>query len=358
MTDSPSSAPAAQALNDPLLGSPASMQYTAFRDLHKPKIRPKGTLSRLWRAYEIDVHFLESFQILRPYMRRFGEEAAERIATHVVRSKLVAPFSEHDAALFVSLYKKHAAALFRGRFDAAYLDTLEDVALFMIQHDVKTVWLSGAHIRILEDLIDHVFENTPKHRLKRMQTLIKLAAKSISIELNQIQRVFTVYANSALLEAAQTDAVGARLDRAPRALSMEEVSSIREGMSVITPHLPVFAERLFSRMSELDAGLQAGPVDAAATTAVIAVFEAAGDALQAAGAQNRVVTFADLAAADPEVAARLKATIAALETSQLEIIGDAVSSSLAASLGRKWTPSVAEAWSEAYVALVQALSRA
>lgn len=170
-------------------------EFERFCATFQPHIRPEGTLERLHRAFDVDLVFRDSFRLVRPYLRTPEIDWAGELEWRVLRAK--SPSSalcEQNDALFRDLYRKHARQFYRGRFDAAYLTSVERVALSMVHLDIKTVWLAGAHQHLLEKITHHVFETTSRHRPKRIEQVVLLLSKAFAIEMNQIQRVYTLVA--------------------------------------------------------------------------------------------------------------------------------------------------------------------
>ncbi len=172
---------------------PQFESFEAFAACHRPHIRPAETEARLRRAFEIDLEFTTSFRLLRPYLKRFKDPWSDRILAHLARSKSAEGALEpKSAAAFARIFKRHFGDLYRGRFDAAYLASVEEVALYMAYRDVKSVWLAGAYQKLLEDLTRQIVERNARARPKPFERVLCLAAKTIAIEMNQIQRVFTL----------------------------------------------------------------------------------------------------------------------------------------------------------------------
>lgn len=180
--------------------------FDSFYARYRRQVRPEGTLERLTRAFEIGVEFQETFKLLRPYLRRFETEWAELIVDHVTRAKSATEaFDPQHRAAFAYIYGRHARSLYAGQFDAAYLASVEKVALYMAYRDIKSVWLAGAYQAVFERMIGFVFARTETHRRKKLETAIQVLAKAIAIETNQVQRVFTALETERL--RAATDAL-------------------------------------------------------------------------------------------------------------------------------------------------------
>ena len=168
--------------------------FEAFRSRFKPEIRPKDTLPRLRRAMSVDDSFLAEFDALRVYLRPMLENWPDVflafLKKHPEPREAIAP--EAEPRLREAL-KAHVKKLALGRFDESYLNTLEDVALRFIHLGVRSVYIAAAYQQITRDAIDLVFERAEKRQAIRVRQLMQILVSALALELNQIQRVYTVY---------------------------------------------------------------------------------------------------------------------------------------------------------------------
>lgn len=330
--------------------------FAAFRADHLRHIRPDGTRQRLHRAFEIDVVFLESYGLARPYLARFQERWADAIAAHVAAARSnTGPFEPEDAAAFSRLYRLHMQHVIRGRFDDAFLDTLEDVALFMIYRDIKSVWLAGAHQKMLGDMIDLVFDRVEAPRRHRLNRIVKLLVKAMAIEMNQIQRVFTTVEThrlARLYAETQTEtgfALRLDLPEPPNEpLPPATIAAVREIGAQLGQYADAVSRKFFERLFEIEPALQPlFPEDVDARRELLRDTLDRGMALLddlGGGGDN-----AKLSALAAELVA------CGASPSRFEAIGQAWIATLASSVGRRWTPSAASAWRDAYRKLARAM---
>ncbi|QHQ36244.1 hypothetical protein [Algicella marina] len=200
--------------------------FEIFVASYKPHLRSPGYEDSLRRAYTLDARFMEEFRILRRYLIADDNNWGEDITRHLSRqSALPGTFSPENAKLLARLYREHVKIFITGRFDSCYLDSIETIALFYIFHDIRTLWITGAYREKTSRLMDLVCARfSLNKRLPIGQTLRALSGTLI-LEVNQIQRCFTMYeryVSSALLQdltltgmlepqAAPTDAVASRI---------------------------------------------------------------------------------------------------------------------------------------------------
>ncbi|MBX2855743.1 MAG: hypothetical protein KTR21_12195 [Rhodobacteraceae bacterium] len=331
--------------------------FDEFRDCYKEHVRPEGTLDRLRRAFEIDVEFQESFQLLRPYIRQFEEQWSQLIIEHVSRSRSASEaFDQKHAAAFEYIYKRHVLNLYSGNFDDDYLESVEEVALFMIYRDIKSVWLAGAYQLILSEMIGFVFENTEKHRLVKLERVVRLLARAIAIEMNQIQRVFTVL-ESYRLNVFITDlqSGGFLRSRAARRKSPmtevtpRQVAIVQETFRSIAPVADLVAKKFYNRLFELDESLRPMfPEDLTPQRAKL--VKTLSVAIERLDEIELIV---------PEIEALGRRHIE-YEVMQphYDTVGQALLWTLERGLGKSWDDDVAEAWTAVYTALSKTMIQA
>ncbi len=168
--------------------------FEAFRARYLPLVRPEGTLSRMKRALSVDAEFLGEFEILRGYLRPMMEGWAESLLGYLKKfPEFKEQFGFEEDAQLRQLVREHAKQLAAGHFEEKYLESLENIALFFIYHDVKSIWVAGAYQAITRDAIDMVFTRATSKNAIRVRQLMKILVSSLALELNQIQRVYIIY---------------------------------------------------------------------------------------------------------------------------------------------------------------------
>ena len=132
-----------------------SESFDAFRARYLPLIRPEETLSRMKRALSVDAEFLGEFEILRRYLRPMMEGWADSLLGYLTKfPEFNERFGFEEDAQLRPLMREHAKQLAAGHFDEKYLTSLENIALFFIYHDVKSIWVAGAYQAITREAID------------------------------------------------------------------------------------------------------------------------------------------------------------------------------------------------------------
>lgn len=177
-------------LHDPYRGQ----GFEAFRRDLKPHIRPEGHLEQLQTAFGVDVAFHAEFRLLRPFLRAAQKDWAERILMHLLRHDGVRrAVRSGGAGTLAALYDRHARLFAEGGFDAAYLDSVEDVALFFLYQEARSVWLAGIYGALEQEAVDGIFEAAKRQRQLPLRRLMRSLSVGMTIELSQIQRVFITY---------------------------------------------------------------------------------------------------------------------------------------------------------------------
>lgn len=158
-----------------------------------PKVRPPETLARLRRAFALDVGFEEEFALAKPYLAAEAGDWAETQLRHLTaHDALPATIDAQGVAVFKRLVDAHMRQTLHGKFDAHWLDTLEPVALFYIYHDVKSIWVAGAHHALTGRAVDRVAAEASRRGARRVPQLVKALLGALALELNQMQRVYTM----------------------------------------------------------------------------------------------------------------------------------------------------------------------
>lgn len=324
--------------------------FPAFRAAYKAEIRPDGTLERMRRAFGVDVSFLETYRLLRPYLRRFDDMWSDLIVSHVTQSASGAgAFDAKHAGDFSYIYKLHMRSIREGRFDEYYLSTLEDVALYMAYRDIKSVWLAGAYQDILSRMIRFVFERTEEHRLVKIERLIQVLSKTVAIEMNQVQRVFTVLETQRLhafiddlQHGADLRTRAASAQSALAAVTPAQAAIVQETFRSIAPQADLAAKKFYNRLFDLDESLRPlFPDDLTPQRAKLTnTLAAAIDRL------DRI----DLLAPELEALGRRHASYK-VKPEHYDTVGDALLWTLERGLGPQWTPDAAAAWTAVYTAL-------
>ncbi|MBX2853689.1 MAG: hypothetical protein KTR21_01800 [Rhodobacteraceae bacterium] len=327
--------------------------FDDFKAFYKPHVRPEWSLERMRKSFGIDVRFLEEFRLLRPYLREFGEDWSERILSHAERSTHGA-FDRPAAKAFASVYRGHARQFHAGQFDAAYLSSIEDVALFMIYHDVKPLWLAGAFEQVLDEFIEFVFDHTDLKRSAYLKRVISVASRALTIEMSQVQRVaaaFEAYRLSALLEDMKTGqelrVELLRLSGSPIAqLSPEEIALVQESFHAILPQTHAFARKFWEQLRLRD-------------EEVYSFFDGEAGAMQDRFVKTLAVIIDGLE--------RFESTLPLLEklgrvhgasgvtARHYDAMGEALFATLEKALGNQWTPLLEHAWRQIYQALARAM---
>ena len=269
------------------ISTPIRETFDAFRERVKPLIRPKGTLPRLHAVMNVDARFLAEFDVLRAYLRPVLEEWPAMLRAFLERFEETRGRLDDDAhSALRKLVKAHSLGLARGRFDADYLSALEDVALFFAYHDVKSIYLAGAYQAITEQAIEKVLERAAKRGAIRVPQLIQTLIAALSLELNQMQRVFILYERSRYEDLAlrvkqaapelalEALDIGAEdLPPAELSLNAEDVALAQETTEALLRQTDLLVPAFLRRLFEIDPETRGlFPDDLAPTHAALAAL--------------------------------------------------------------------------------------
>lgn len=248
------------------IASPSRESFEEFRTRVKPLIRPDGTLARLRLAMKVDARFHAEFGVLRAYMRPVLERWPDRLTGFLqgfdeTKDRLDAEAQKHLRALA----RRHSVSLARGRFDADYLDTLEELALFFVYWDVKSIFLAGAYQAITTEAIDIVLERAKKRGAIRVPQLIQILISALSLELNQIQRVYIMYERSRFedlalmvkLERPDAPVGEENLPEAGIDIAPEDAAKAAETCGALSRQADLLAPAFFKALFELEPGARA-----------------------------------------------------------------------------------------------------
>ncbi len=171
-----------------------SAAYRAFVKAYKPKIRPENQLERVVKAFRLDVEFVQQFEIFRKSLKRSRIAWGPVLLSHLDdRGAFSTALSDEDRHCILSLYKIHERLFRVGRFDERYLNSVEDISLFFVHMDVKSVMIAGAYRELMDAHIDLVVSEVGKSQATPLAHSMKALTLALAFELNQIQRVFTMY---------------------------------------------------------------------------------------------------------------------------------------------------------------------
>lgn len=235
----------------------AGARFAAFRAYYKPRIRPPETLPRLRAALGVDAGFLAEFGVLRPYLKPILARWPELFMESLAKPRDLPPsVLAADGVELRALLKAHAHQTLLGRFDEAYLDHLEDLALYFIYHDVKSIWVAGAYQELMWRGVETTLKRAEKRKAIRVAQLLGAQVSALALELNQIQRVYMMYERrqaeapiadlerGGLLRVSAEPARKAGLD--PEIVALAQVSFAR-----IAPQADRFARSFYHRLFEI-----------------------------------------------------------------------------------------------------------
>lgn len=170
------------------------LNFELFQNAYKSTIRPKGMVKQLESVFGLDAKFKAEFRYLRKFLLADRVNWSDDIIAHLgTNDALAHDIDDHQQNTLRELYRVHADNFRLGEFGEAYLDSLEDVALFFIHHDIKSIWVVGAYREIAERLIDVISDKSQNNRNLPLRETMRALTSALLIEVNQLQRCFTMY---------------------------------------------------------------------------------------------------------------------------------------------------------------------
>lgn len=170
------------------------MTFELFRDSYKPHIRSDGYDKEVAQSFTMDGRFFEEFRYLRRYLLADSNNWGDDILLHLSRNNaLPASFSREDGKLLSRLYKDHAQIFRTGKFAEDYLQSIEQIALLFIYHDIRTIWILGGYREQTRRLIDLICERGKLNTRIPIRDTMHALTGALTIEMNQIQRCYTLY---------------------------------------------------------------------------------------------------------------------------------------------------------------------
>lgn len=192
------------------------LDYDLFRESYKPHLRPEGMAKQIETVFRLDPTFKAEFRYLRKFLLADRTNWAEDIVSHLMTiDALSERMDQQRFNLLRNLYRVHADNFRMGAFDEAYLCSLEDVALFFIQHDIKSLWLAGAYRELSCRLIEVISAKAANNRTLPLRGTMRALTSALLIEVNQMQRCYTMYERH-VSNALVSDLTGSPFLRATR----------------------------------------------------------------------------------------------------------------------------------------------
>ncbi len=234
--------------------------YDEFRKRHKKLIRPDDIIKLMSSALHVNAEFFAEYEALRRFIRPILANWGEALIAYFKNQKELADrFSLSEEAQLKRLIKLHSQRLALGRFDSDYLDSLEDIALFFIFHDVKSVWVAGAYQHMTRNAIDSVFQHATDKKAIRVRQMMKTLVSALAIELNQIQRVYMFYerrqteifiedlkSGEFLIKPLET-----HIDVEAPTLEPEHVALVQQSYSTVVAQSELFVKAFDRRLADL-----------------------------------------------------------------------------------------------------------
>jgi len=165
--------------------------FRAFQASYKKQMRPEGVIDRVRYALQIDKAFSDDFAMLNSLIRRESHYWPDKVMLHLMAfRKENTKFDVASVETWRELFRVHRSAILHAKFGEEYFDSIEDLALFFIHHDLRSVWVTGAFKRAISDSIKSIGQDRVSGRNGVIFTLMTF----LILELDQIHRVYNRYA--------------------------------------------------------------------------------------------------------------------------------------------------------------------
>lgn len=180
------------------LNKPGTGDFNAFRTHYRPLIRPKGLDIQLHRAFPIDARVATEHQALRQLLKLHGFNWVDEIGLFLVRNDAFDKgFTPADMDTLRALFHAHHRNVVVGRFDTRYLDSVEDIGLFLAFHGVTSVWVDGAYNCLSRGFLDLVVAADSMSSKVARQGVIRALSTWLGLEAGQLHRVMSEVARVA-----------------------------------------------------------------------------------------------------------------------------------------------------------------
>lgn len=196
------------------------MDFDAFKESYKPHIRPPNAVKDMERAFQINAVFREKFRVLKPYLPARKSDWGDRVVDNLVACEALEHKTQQvEVERIRNMYRQHSVVFRAGAFDEAYLDSIEDIALYFAFCDVKTLWIARAYADLTISTIDFVFDRGRLNKSHSVRLLMHALTGALSLELNQIQRTFTMYERYVSDALVKDLSFGGMLTTAPKGVA-------------------------------------------------------------------------------------------------------------------------------------------
>lgn len=160
----------------------------------KPLIRPDGLAEALLSAYGLrpndrdDVSRLPA--IFAEYDQLWLRELGADLCGHPQVQGRLAP---SDVERLNSFLDTHRRFMRLGRFGSDYLDSIEDIGLFFLYHEVMPLWVISCFDQVKNRLLETIQEESTSICLEEQLALTKGVTTATLVDSTQFQRVYNFY---------------------------------------------------------------------------------------------------------------------------------------------------------------------
>lgn len=169
----------------------------------RPQVRPDWLIPEVNRALNVDQSFKVQFKAAQSHLSEDMNTWADLVITTLINRKhLDQDFPPEHMTFLRDIFKEHRRVVLEGKFEDGYYTSIETIGLFFIYYNVLPLFVIGA----IKARIDHIVgelggSHSSSGRLPTIASLITF----LTLEVNQIQRVYIAYHGRNSAEIFATD---------------------------------------------------------------------------------------------------------------------------------------------------------
>jgi len=159
---------------------------------------PEDSRKLLRDALGFDIIFAEEFKILRPYLGKMSREWAVQIRTKLIQDNTINPlFNKADLFDLDGLLAAYFTEVRSSRFYEKFFVSVEALAQFFIDKNVKSSWLVAAIMEVFHDAQLNLFFDKEARNGRVVVAALRCLMKIMTLTIQIINRVtFTQIAPS------------------------------------------------------------------------------------------------------------------------------------------------------------------
>lgn len=168
-----------------------SAQFQAFLKDHAGQARTREVEERILTAFGINTQFHVDFKNCRRFLLADKSAWGDEVILYLTRQNaLPASFEAEDAKWLRARYAEHQGLFRSGKFDGAYLNSVERIGMFLAFHKILPIWVIGAYREMAARLIDVMCGRAGLNQRIPLRETMRALNASLALETHQLQRTF------------------------------------------------------------------------------------------------------------------------------------------------------------------------